>query len=172
MDEKVKMENLTHEDRMKLFETTELYGLKILHMFYKKLAYNEDLQQEMRIARWQAALEYDPSRGINFTAFAKKRILERVSAECYRMRRQRKIQLTMIRKSKVDFPKSEVEDDYSAFEFLDFVEHLPWPANEILFLKHEGYKQIEIAKMLDLPEYQVSRELKRALKKHAECEIA
>ena len=84
MDEKVKMENLTHEDRMKLFETTELYGLKILHMFYKKLAYNEDLQQEMRIARWQAALEYDPSRGINFTAFAKKRILERVSAECYR----------------------------------------------------------------------------------------
>ena len=153
--------NLSHEDRMKLFETTELYGLKILHMFYKKLAYNEDLQQEMRIARWQAAMEYDPSRGINFTAFAKKR-----------MRRQRKIQLTMIRKSKVDFPKSEVEDDYSAFEFLDFVEHLPWPANEILFLKHEGYKQIEIAKMLDLPEYQVSRELKRALKKHAECEIA
>lgn len=44
--------NLSHEDRMKLFETTELYGLKILHMFYKKLAYNEDLQQEMRIARW------------------------------------------------------------------------------------------------------------------------
>lgn len=167
-----KNESISYEDRMRLFETTELYGMKILHIFYKKLAYNEDLQQEMRIARWKAAMEYDPSRGIKFPAFAKKRILEHVSAECYRMKRQRKIQLALLRKSKMTFSNGEIEDDYSEIEFIDFVEHLPWPANEILFLKHEGYKQIEIAKMLDLPEYQVSRELKRALKKHAECEIA
>lgn len=163
--------SLTLEERVKYYEKTERYGYWILTNFFKELLHDEDAQQEMKLAIWQAAMDFDPERDIRFSAYCKKRVTDKIHELIYRVNHKEAIKMRIAQSCK-EGPSYYEDEHIETLELLDFIERLPKVTKSIIDLRQQGYSQREIAQRLGLTDSKVSRELAKAKQLWNESEAA
>lgn len=129
---------------------------------------DEDLFQAGCIGLWKAAQRYDPSRGVRFSAYAGRWILNCILAELARRNEYRLVEgdIGELRLIDEDADPAAIVDSRLAAEWLQQQLELLTPeVRELVVLWAEGMKPREISVITGIPTKVVSDRLAKALKK-------
>jgi RNA polymerase sigma factor (sigma-70 family) len=129
---------------------------------------DEDLFQVGCIGLWKAAQRYDPSRGVRFSSYAGRWILNCILTELARRNEYRVAEedIGELRLIDEDADPAAIVDSRLAAEWLQQrLELLTPEVRELVVLWAEGMKPREISVITGIPAKAVSERLTRALKK-------